>query len=198
MNAYQNFLDFFSMHNKERLDGLSESYFTEMTQEERRMAFDYLLRLVEAGGSEETVNGLFRADQHRAVELVKGFLKSGVLNDEAQIAAAWNLCQIQNDGSFLPVFLHFISSPDYRLRRKAAYYVPPVLTDELKLSLQGMIRTETDQLARIHAVDKLLRCYDVSKSSVGKDRYSMFYRGLHSEDLRTKESTFRQLDALYD
>lgn len=57
MSAYQNFLDFFSMHNKERLDGLSEIYFAEMTQQEKGMAFNHLLKMVEAGGSEESVNG---------------------------------------------------------------------------------------------------------------------------------------------
>lgn len=50
MSAYQNFLDFFSMYNKERLDGISESYFTEMTTEERHMAFDFLLARVKSGG----------------------------------------------------------------------------------------------------------------------------------------------------
>jgi hypothetical protein len=67
MNAYQNFLDFFSMRNKERLDGLSESYFTPMTREERGMAFEFLLKRVEKGGTEESVNGLFRADERRAI-----------------------------------------------------------------------------------------------------------------------------------
>jgi hypothetical protein len=41
MNSYQQFLDFFSMRNKERLDGLDESYFTSMTKEETARAFDY-------------------------------------------------------------------------------------------------------------------------------------------------------------
>lgn len=58
MKAYQNFLAFFLMHNKERLDGLSESYFVDITQEERGMAFMHQLRLVECGGAEESVHGL--------------------------------------------------------------------------------------------------------------------------------------------
>lgn len=90
-NAYHNFLDFFSMHNKERLDGLSESYFTAMTYEERGLAFDYLLKLVDAGGTEESVNGLFRADPDRAVNHARRLLEEDALCGEAQIAAAWNL-----------------------------------------------------------------------------------------------------------
>lgn len=198
MNAYQNFLDFFSMHNKERLDGLSESYFTEMTQEERSKAFDYLLQLVEAGGTEESVNGLFRADRDRAVAPIKRLLATDALVGEAKIAAAWNLCQIESSNSLLSVFINFMSSSDRRLRAKAAYYVPANLTDELKTSLQGMIRVETEQLARINAVDKLLECYGVTEESVGKSRYLNFYRDLHNEDLRVKEMAFKDLDKLYE
>jgi hypothetical protein len=187
------------MHNKERLDGLSESYFTEMTPEERGMAFSYLLKLVEAGGDEESVNGLFRADRDRAAEPIRRLLTDGKLRGIAQIAAAWNLCQAQCDDSLLSIFIRFMADPDYRLREKAVYYVPAnIFTDELKLGLQGMIRTETEQLVRIHAVDKLLKCYGVTKASVGKDVYSGLYRGLHSEDMRIKEATFKKLDALYE
>lgn len=199
MSAYQEFLDFFSMHNKERLDGLSETYFTAMTHEERQRAFDYLLQLVETGGTEESVNGLFRADSKRATEPIKRLLAAGILNGEGQIAAAWNLYKIEKDESLLPIFIHHMSSPDRRLREKAAYYVPAdMLTSEVKSGLQGMIRTETEQLARIHAVDKLLESYGITEESVGENRFLSFYRGLHSDDPRTKELTFKQLDKFFD
>jgi hypothetical protein len=199
MSAYQNFLDFFPMHNKERLDGLSESYFAEMTQEERTLAFNYLLKRVEAGGDEETVNGLLRADRSRAIEPVKRLLTTGELREEAQIAAAWNLWQVQKNNELLSIFFRFMSNPDHRLREKAAYYVPAtILTDELKSGLQGMIRTETEQLARIHAVDKLLSCYGVTKESVGKNTFLNLYKGLHSADVRMKEAAFKQLDAIFE
>jgi len=199
MSAYQDFLDFFSMHNKERLDGLSESYFTAMTQEERARAFNYLLKLVEAGGTEESVHGLFRADSSRAVEPVELLLQAGVLNEDAQIAAAWNIYRIKKDESLLSVFIRFMASQEERLREKAAYYVPADnLTSELKSALQGMIRVETKQLARIHAVDKILECYGVSEESVGKNKYINIYRGLHSENLKDKEAAFKQLEKLYE
>ena len=187
------------MHNKERLDGLSESYFTPMTQQERRMAFKYLLTLVEGGGTEESVNGIFRADQNSAVEPIKRLLTSGALNGEAQIAAAWNLYKINKDSKLLSIFINFMSSPDRRLREKSAYYVPAdFLTSELKEALKGMIRTETEQLARIHAVDKILECYGVSEESVGRRAFSDLYKGLHSSNLQVKEAAFKRLDALLD
>ncbi|GJI93741.1 hypothetical protein RugamoR57_04590 [Duganella caerulea] len=193
MSAYQNFLDFFSMYNKERLDGISESYFTEMTAEERDMAFDFLLARVKSGGSEESVKGLFRANRARAVEPVKRMLTEGTLIGEAEISAAWNLYYIENDDSLLSIFVHFLGSPDPRLRAKAAYYVPPIFSDELISGLQGMIRTETEQLPRIHAVDKLLECSGISEETMDKNLYLRIFRDLHGEDLKKKEAVFKQL-----
>lgn len=199
MDAYQDFLNFFTLHNKERLDGLSEQYFTAMTRDERARAFDYLMARVERGGSEESVFGLFRADSQRAVAPVRRLLQAGTLNAEAQIAAAWNLWQLAPDDNLLVVFIHFLSSSNAGLREKAAYWIPAsTFTKLLKLALQRMIRTETDQLARIHAVDKLLECYGVSEESIGKETYMNIYRNLHSDHLARKEDAFIQLEAMYE
>ena len=198
MSAYQNFLDFFSMHNKERLDGLSEIYFVEMTQQERTMAFNHLLKMVEAGGSEESVNGLFLADAQRASPLVEELLKNGVLRDEAKVAAAWNLFRIQPNSSLLPLFIQLMSSADKRIRAKAAYYVPSnMITPDLIAGLEGMIRTETDTLASINATNKLLECYGITRESVEKEEFSRFYRGLRSDESSDKEQTFKQLKRLH-
>lgn len=198
MNAYQQFLDFFATSNKERLDGLSESYFAPMTPEERAKAFDFLAQMLEHGGSEEVIHGLFRADPSRARPMVDQLLESGGLRDEAQIAAAWNLYKDSPDVTLLAVFVRQFSNPNAELRGKAAYYVPSnELTPELKSGLQGMIRTETDRLALVHATNKLLECYGITRESVDKDEFSRLYRGLRSDDPTVKEHTFEQLDALY-
>lgn len=198
MSAYQNFLDFFSMHNKERLDGLSEIYFTGMTQQERAMAFNHLLKMVEAGGSEESVNGLFLANQERAVPVVTELLNNGILRDEAKVVAAWNLFRVKPDSSLLSVFIQLMSSADKRIRAKAAYYVPSnMVNSELIEGLEGMIRTETDTLASINATNKLLECYGITRESVEKEEFSRLYRGLRSDESSDKEQTFKQLGRLY-
>jgi hypothetical protein len=187
------------VRNKERLDGLSDSYFTSMTWEERGMAFEFLLERVETGGTEESVNGLFRTDARRAVEPIKRLLARGALNGEAQISAAWNLYRFERDPEILSVFIRFMSAPDAELREKAAYYVPSdPFTGELKAALQAMVRTETDQTASINAVDKLLACYGVTRETVDKQTFSRFYRGLRVDDPAMKEQTFKRLDSLYD
>jgi uncharacterized protein YoaH (UPF0181 family) len=198
MTAYQNFLDFFSMHNKERLDGLNESYFNEMTAEEKEMAYKYLLNLVEKGGTEESVHGLFMAAPNRAVESIKKLMESGVLNGEAQIAAAWNLAQRSDDDNLIQVFIGFMNDPDVKLREKAAYYAPAnKFSPKLKSCLQGMIRVETEQLARIHAVDKLLEIYGVTEQSLGEKDYLSIYRDLHNDDFKIKENAFKRLEKIF-
>ena len=40
--AYQRFLDFFTLTQRERLEGLDAGYFSVMTEEEKASAFEYL------------------------------------------------------------------------------------------------------------------------------------------------------------
>lgn len=199
MSTYQNFLGHFSMFNKERLDGLNEVHFSGMTQQEREMAFDYLLRRIEKGGSAETVNGIFTADFERALVPVVQLMESGVLNEEAHLAAASNIFQITGDKKLLPIFIRFMSNTNERLRGTAASCVPlSIFSEDLRLALESMIRTETDKLARIHAVNALLLYHDINKETVGKREYSSIYRNLHSEDLLKIEEAFREIERQYD
>lgn len=198
MGAYQRFLDFFSMHNKERLDGLSECYFAEMTREERNRAFEYLLDRVKTGGSDESVNGLFIIDAERASPLIKQFLKTRVLHEDAAVAAAWNLYRSCSDLTVMPVFVELMSSSDEHVRARAAYFVPvDNITPELLSALKDMVRNETSALAAINATNTLLQCYGVTRHSVEKKQFSRLYRGLRSEHLAEIEETIRQLDRSY-
>lgn len=185
------------MFNKERLDGLDESYFSDMTPNERAKAFQYLLDRARAVGGEESINGLFVADPVKAREPVEGLLKANALTERGKISAAWNLYRLTRDEQLLPIFVDGMRSADSEVRGMAAYYAPPDhLTSEFKAALQGMIRTETDLLPRIHAVNKLLDCYGVSKESVDKAIWSSIYKGLHSDDQSDKERAFNLLEDL--
>jgi hypothetical protein len=199
MNAYQNFLDFFSMNNRERLDGLNEVYFSGMTEQERAMAFNYLLDRLDGGGSRETVQGLFLADPGRAAPIVRELLQANKLREDAEIAGAWELGRLEPDPGLISVFIRLMSSSDKYNRANAAFYVPStVLTEELDRALKGMIRTETETLPLVNATNKLLECYGITRESVRKEEFSRFYRGLRSETPRDKEAIFKELDELYE
>lgn len=195
MNAYKNFLDFFGISNRERLDGLDASYFTDMTAQERANAFDYLHALVLDGGSRETVHGLFLADADSAATLVQALLETHKLREDAQIAAAWNLQRRAPSSALLPVFIRAMTSNDKYNRANAAFYVPAdLLTAELDAALKGMIRTETETLPLVNATNKLLECHGITREAVGKDVFSYFYRGLRSDDVKAREAMFGELD----
>jgi hypothetical protein len=196
MNAYQRFLDFFEMRNKERLDGLNELYFSEMTPEERAKAFDHLLKMTESGGGEESINGLFIADAERAAPIVKNLLDEKKLNDRAQISAAWNLYRVHPDPNFLKIFTSLMSSPDRRVRARATYYVPAEMDADLIAALKGVIRTDTDSSTQINASNKLLECFGITRESVSKEQFSRYYRGIRSDDSEVKEATFELLDLM--
>ncbi len=191
---YQKFLKFFSRTDRERLDGLDESYFRNMTDDERGMAFEFLLDIVKKGGSEESVHGIFLVNPQRAKESVGPLLKSGSLRPAAQLAAAWNLYKSEHSEEIFKVFLSSMDSADASIRAKAARYVPAAMRDDLISRLQQIIRIETNELAFLHAVEKLLKCYSVSRLTVGKEKYSYFYRGLQGDDLHVKERIFAQLE----
>ena len=186
------------MYNKERLDGLGWEYFKDMTNDELARAFDHLLAMVEKGGSQETVNGLFTADAERAVQPVLRLLEAGTLNDEAEMAAAFHLWQMQYSDRLPEICMKYMRHPNKYLRQKAVYYMPSnKLTDALKLNLQNIILHEEDLLTSIHAVNKLFECYGVTKVTVGAEAYSTMYRALRSPDLHAKQAVFSQLDDMY-
>ncbi|HWW68389.1 MAG TPA: hypothetical protein VN089_00455, partial [Duganella sp.] len=183
MSTYQNFLDFFEMHNKERLDGLNEIYFSEMTEDERKKAFNYLLKMVQEGATAEIVRGLFIADPKHASIVIKELLENKKLHGEAELTAAFNLYRIDSDPSLIPIFIKAMSNAQKRLRADAAYYAPTdIFCPELIAALEGMIRTETYKLASINAVNKLLKFYGITRELVEKEEFSRLYKKLRSEN----------------
>lgn len=143
------------------------------------------------------MHGLFRADAVRAIGAVEDVLARGRLRPDAEIAAAWNLLRSGAEADVLTIFIRGMSSADSRVRTSAAYYVPvnPMI-DELRAVLKQMIRTESEQLAQIHALKGLLQGCGISKELVGKAKFSALYRGLHSVDMTAREAAFAELDAL--
>ena len=197
MNAYQNFLDFFSTNHRGRLDGLNELHFAAMTAQDRALAFDYLVKFLEEGGSRETVNGLFLADAVRAAPVARELLGARKLREDAEIAAAWQLQRVQANADLLAVFIRCMASGDKYNRANAAFYVAAdVLTAELDAALKTMIRKETETLPLVNAINKLLECHGITREAVDKARFSRFYRGLRSKESHEKEAIFEALKTM--
>ena len=84
----------------------------------------FFLKLVEKGGTEENVNGLFRTDFARAIESVRRLLTENTLTGEAQIAAAWNIYKVQRNESILSVFIRFFCRSGLSFARKSGILRP--------------------------------------------------------------------------
>ena len=70
-----------------------------------------------------------------------------------------------------------------------------LFTDLLKVGLEGMIRTETNQLALSHATTKLLKCHGIMRGLVPKEVYSSLYLGLQVDNVSVREANLRRLAA---
>jgi hypothetical protein len=194
-SAYQRFIEFFDLVGPQRLDGLDASYFDPMSAEERAQAYDYLLARVQTGGSEESINGLFLADERRALIDATDLLEAGRLRPKAEILAAWNIFRLTKDVAMMAYFAKALSNAKADVRGAAAYWAPASApTHALIKGLQGMIQAETAELPMIHAVNKLLECHGVTKETVDSSEYKLYYRGLWSDDPTTKTATFSMLD----
>jgi len=197
-SPYQRFIDFFELRGTERLDGLDASYFEPMTLDERRRAYDLLWAKVEKGGTDESVNGLFLADEERAVADVTPLLEGGRLRPQAEVLAAWNIYRLTKDAAMVAYFARRLSDPSAEVRGNAAYYAPAAApTQSLIKGLQGMVLTETERLPLIHALNKLLECHGVTETSIDKTTYIKLYRGLRADAAATKTATFDLLNMRY-
>lgn len=195
--AYQHFLDFFSLSGRERLDGFDASYFDSMSEAERQQAFDYLLQKVQAGGTAESVHGLFLANATVAAKEILSFLERGTLRPEAEIAAAWNLHRIDPSADVLPVFIRHLRSSDPSSRKAAIAYLPTDNPTPLLLgALRGIILTETTELTHIHATNKLLACHGISENS-DRRLYADLYRKLRGDDQAARQRTLDVLTQQY-
>jgi len=166
-STYQCFLNFFQLTGTQRLDGLDTSCFESMTTDERRQAYDLLWSKVEKGGTDESINGLFLADETRAVVDVTLLLDAGRLRAQAEVLAAWNIYRLTKDVAMMAHFARRLSDQSAEVRGSAAYYAPAAApTHSLVKGLQGMILTETERLPLIHALNKAHHADQLEASSL--------------------------------
>lgn len=82
--AYQHFLDFFKLTQRERLEGLDRSYFSAMTEEEKNNAFEFLKSQPDFECFSETLRGLYLCHPEKAIDLFKFLLKKEIKKYEIQ------------------------------------------------------------------------------------------------------------------
>lgn len=196
MSVYHDFLDFFNQHNRDRLDGIDASYFASMPDHERRLAISFLLSKLDAGGSDEIVNALFKADANAAVGPVRDKLKGDQLRPSAQPAAIWNLYETTGDLALIRKLIVLLRSPDARIRALAANYAPSVRDRDLICRLREMVRTETESEVLLPVVQTLMQCCGFDARTMGKGPYLSLYNKLCNDSSESREDGLQILGDL--
>lgn len=193
--AYQRFLDFFQLTGTQRMQGPDGFVFDAMTPDERRQAWDFLWARVAAGGTGESVDLLFWADEVRAALEVPALIAAGRLRPQAEVVAAWNVYQSLRDPAMLSCFVRALADANPEVRGEAACRAPAgAPTRALLHGLREMVLHETDRLAYVHARNKLLQCHGVTEEALGRKAGLRIRRALASDDISERAAMLARLE----
>lgn len=157
---------FFETYGRERLDGLDESYFAELTQTEKEEAWNFL----EAGvpSSYEHIKGLYLLDRDRAIQLFSRALalpieQSQYPSEREQLESSRLLMLsyincIEHDPKIMKKMTEFAKSEFSGIRGQLARALPAQdIIPEAVEALKAMILTETATGPRAAAITNLCR-----------------------------------------
>lgn len=198
-------LDFFTLIQRERLDGLDATYFSPMTDAERDMAFEYLKDGFEA--SEENIRGLYLCDPDKAIALFKKTLarpgkvgNSHAENDAilmGRVLMAGYVCNDESSAENIDTLANLDVMGGSEDVRNAFYkQIPSKPTTAKALSrLANGVMVETERLPRSAAVMKLMASYGLL-FNMNDDNYKRIYRGLLDKDLKVKKAHLKELEKI--
>lgn len=206
-SSYQRFLNFFELSQRERLDGLDQSYFSNMTMEEKEMAFQYLERDFEI--SEESLKGMYLCFPDRAIAKFKEALKKPRYQKESKreddallmcrILMAGYICNAEPTAENINRLANIdVSNENEAIRTMLYKMIPSNPTSEAALeTLENAILTEKDRLPASTAIIKFMASYNLL-FDMNDSTYKKIYRGLMSDLHSDKTSMITTLKANRD
>lgn len=202
--AYKRFLAFFSLAQRERLDGLDATYFSDMTQSEKDMAFLYLKNGFEV--SEENIRGLYLCNPSEAVALFKETLRKPIpkgtskREDDAllmgRVLMASYICNDSPTANNINSLVRIdVSSGSEDVRNAFYRHIPSEPTTEEAIArLTNGVLTEADRMPLASATQRLMACYGLL-FNMHDNEYKRIYRGLISSDISIKKQHIRTLQS---
>lgn len=196
------FYDFFEKFGTERLNGLGESYFAGLTDNEKEEAWNFLLKGF--ASSNERITGLYHLDSARAIKLFKSEVELPLAKSQhpaEQKAIESNrllmlryINKIEPSEKYITAMCEFSQSRFEDVRTEFAQALSSQhVTREAVEALKGMIFTETDTLAQSLAISKLLLIHGMEFNR--KDPlYKSLYLSLLSDDIEEKAAGIRRLE----
>lgn len=196
-SAYERFLNFFNSMNRERLDGLDNSYFEGMNEKEKRKSYDFLIKLFEEGSS-EAVGGLQALLGPKAYDLfinrIRELRKKNAISEQ-RLSLSIALWQTSKDIQYQSDMLELLRHQNEFVRASAlsALSLTPD-TPELLKELEEVCLKESEDLIVKSAAQQLLKRHGLTPDNKNKaDEFRYFYRRLKSGDMNERKLAICEL-----
>lgn len=205
--AYQRFLDFFKLTQRERLEGLDSSYFAAMTDDEKNRAFDYLKNEPNFEYYPECLRGLYLCDSEKAINLFKDLMKNEATIYETQrdndlvldgrIFMSGYICNIEPTKANINRLVELNVAASNRYVRNRKYQLTPSRPTTLEAIefLKNVIMSESEQLPLASAVNTFMSIFGL-EFDMNDEGYKKIYRGLIGTDLSEKQAAIKKLEGL--
>lgn len=197
------FYRFFETYGTERLNGLSESYFIGLNDNDKEEAWNFLRDGFSL--SADRITGLYILNKSRAVDLFKNAvalpIESSPFPAEQQAMESNRLLMLRyinsvdSDDEYVAAMSDYANSQFPAIRAEFARSLPthqpmPKAIDAIK----GMIFTETERIPLTSAITKFMAIngmdYDMNNSL-----YKSIYLSLRSNDAKEKIAGIRRLES---
>jgi hypothetical protein len=180
---------FFETYGRERLDGLDESYFAELSQPEKKEAWNFL----DAGipSSYEHIKGLYLLDRDRAIQRFSKALALPI--EQSQYPSERE--QLESSRLLMLSYVNCVAKSEFSdIRGQLARALPVqnIIPEAVK-ALKTMILTETNIGSRAAAITKFMSIHGL-KFKLKDPVYDATYLALRSDDPEEKLSAINKLE----
>jgi hypothetical protein len=203
--AMARFYSFFDSYGNERLNGLDESYFRDLTREEKEEAWNFLKQGFAT--STERIHGLYVLNRSNAIALFEESLKNPMesvskLTDRKEIESSRlmmlgyiNITEPKETN--LDAMAEFASSEFSDVRGQYARLLPATQTTPKTIeALKKLIFTETETITRTSAIMKFLSIFGI-KAKLKDPVYDSLYAALRADDPREKQAAMNRIQNTY-
>lgn len=186
ISGLERFYQFFQKDGSERLHGLDESYFRDLSPIEKEEAWNFLSKRSRL--TDEIVSGLFLLDKKRALDLFKIFSLNPLEKssyaaerkaiERARLTLLHYINRIQPEVEYSNQMVRFSTSEFEEVRNLFATALPDQYTTREKLNaLKSMIFTETDEFVLGSAIMKFMAIHGMD-FDISDERYKSIYNSM--------------------
>ncbi|NRR34126.1 hypothetical protein HSX11_28530 [Oxalobacteraceae bacterium] len=189
------FYNFFETYGTERLNGLSESYFIDLDEDEKKEAWNFL-----KDGfwlSSERITGLYIMDNVKAIDLFKEIIDLPMASspypaeqremESNRLLMLRYINRMEPEEKYFSAMSEFSHSEFERVRAEFAQYLPAhQITRSAVDALKGMVFTETETIPLTSAITKLMLIHGMDfdrKNPLYKSIYLSLKSDVHKEKI---------------